>query len=308
MVGIITGFRWWACGISLVVDDALILGNALTCARDAVRALKDARVRDAVRALDDAFACALGAVRARVRDAVRAGDDALTLTRARATPGYDVIDAVDLLDNALTHMVGADLTEVALHGIPLAGVRWSHETRWPVRWEDQIRRNSVEIEPGLYEILPGTTMSIDTTVNAPTGNAHITLRSTAVFDLLTPRNPAVPVKVELRYDTRDPYAVVAAFRTDRAGWVEWVFARDLLADGLVAEAGNGDVRIRPTVDDPEVVVIELSSPSGHAVFEASAQELADFLDRTYDVVVPHNEHLWVDVDEALTHLTSTDLP
>ncbi|GAB3878459.1 hypothetical protein GCM10029964_029140 [Kibdelosporangium lantanae] len=91
-------------------------------------------------------------------------------------------------------------------------------------------------------------------------NDHVTLRSTAVFDLLAPRTPAVPVKVELRYDTRDPYAVVAAFRTGRAGWVEWVFARDLLADGLIAEAGDGDVRIRPAVDDPEVVVIELSSP------------------------------------------------
>ena len=27
----------------------------------------------------------------------------------------------------------------------------------------------------------------------------------------------------------------------------------------------------------------------------------------YDVVVPGNEHLWVDVDEALTHLISNDL-
>jgi hypothetical protein len=117
-------------------------------------------------------------------------------------------------------------------------------------------------------------------------NDHVTLRSTAVFDLLAPRTPAVPVQVELRYDTKDPYAVVAAFRTGRAGWVEWVFARDLLADGLIADAGDGDVRIRPAADDPEVVVIELSSPSGHAMFEASAQELADFLDRTYDVVVP----------------------
>src|SRR5207244_1080080 len=122
-------------------------------------------------------------------------------------------------------------------------------------------------------------------------NDHVTLRTTAVFDLLAPRTPAVPVTVELRYDTRDPYAVVAAFRTGRAGWVEWVFARDLLADGLIAAAGEGDVRIRPAADDPEVVITELSSPSGHAVFEASSQELADFLDRTYDVVVPGNEHL-----------------
>ncbi len=138
-------------------------------------------------------------------------------------------------------------------------------------------------------------------------NDHVTLRSTAVFDLLAPQAPAVPVQVELRYDTRDPYAVVAAFRTGRAGWVEWVFARDLLADGLIANAGEGDVMIRPAADDPEVVVVELSSPSGHAMFEASAQELADFLDRTYDVVVPSNENQWVDVDEALTRMLPHDL-
>ncbi|HEY8373718.1 MAG TPA: SsgA family sporulation/cell division regulator [Pseudonocardiaceae bacterium] len=138
-------------------------------------------------------------------------------------------------------------------------------------------------------------------------NPHVTLRANAVFDLLTPRSPAVPVQVELRYDTQDPYAVVAAFRTGRAGWVEWVFARDLLADGLIAEAGMGDVRIRPAADNPEVVLIELSSPSGHAVFEASAQELAEFLDRTYDVVVPGNENLWVDLDRALAQLLSNDL-
>jgi hypothetical protein len=138
-------------------------------------------------------------------------------------------------------------------------------------------------------------------------NDHVTLRSTAVFELLAPKNPAVPVQVELRYNTRDPYAVIAAFRTGRAGWVEWVFARDLLADGLIADAGEGDVRMRPAVDDPEVVVLELNSPSGHAMFEASAQELADFLDRTYDVVLPGNEHLWVDVDDALAGLIPHDL-
>ena len=54
-------------------------------------------------------------------------------------------------------------------------------------------------------------------------------------------------------------------------------------------------------------MIELNSPSGHATFEAASEELADFLDRTYDVVVPGNEHLWVNVDQALTHLISNDM-
>jgi hypothetical protein len=108
------------------------------------------------------------------------------------------------------------------------------------------------------------------------GNDHVTLRSSAVFDLLAPHTPAVPVQVELRYDTRDPYAVIAAFRTGRAGWVEWV-------------------------------IFELNSPSGHAVFETSAHRLADFLDRTYDIVVPGGEALWMDFDDAVEHLLSNDL-
>jgi Streptomyces sporulation and cell division protein, SsgA len=139
------------------------------------------------------------------------------------------------------------------------------------------------------------------------GNDHVTLRSAAVFDLLAPHAPAVPVHVELRYDTRDPFAVVAAFRTGRAGWVEWVFSRDLLADGLLADAGEGDVRLRPAADNPEVVYFELSSPSGHAVFEASAHRLAEFLDRSYDIVVPGAEILWLDFDNAVENLLSTDL-
>ena len=139
-------------------------------------------------------------------------------------------------------------------------------------------------------------------------NDHVTLRSSAVFDLMAPRTPAVPVQVELRYDTRDPYAVIAAFRTGRAGWVEWVFSRDLLADGLLARAGEGDVRIRPASGDPEIVVVELSSPSGHAVFEASAQRLAEFLDASYDVVLPGRETLWMNVDGALDQMISNDLP
>jgi hypothetical protein len=139
-------------------------------------------------------------------------------------------------------------------------------------------------------------------------NDHVTLRSSAVFDLLAPRTPAVPVQVELRYDTRDPYAVAAAFRTGRAGWVEWVFSRDLLADGLLAHAGDGDVRIRPGSGDPEIVVVELNSPSGHAVFEASAQRLAEFLDASYDIVLPGNETLWMNVNDALDQMIANELP
>lgn len=133
---------------------------------------------------------------------------------------------------------------------------------------------------------------------------HVTIRSTAVFDLVGSTNPPVPVQVELRYDTRDPYAVQAAFRTGRAGWVEWVFSRDLLTEGLIAQAGDGDVRIRPA--EGEAVEIELSSPSGHATFRALARDVSDFLGRTHDVIQPGSEDDWLDIEHALGLLLSTD--
>ena len=135
-------------------------------------------------------------------------------------------------------------------------------------------------------------------------NDHVTIRSTAVFDLIGPPNPPVPVQVELRYDTRDPYAVQAAFRTGRAGWVEWVFSRDLLTEGLIDAAGDGDVRIRPS--EGESVEMELSSPSGHATFRALAREISEFLQRTHEVIEPGAEDDWLDLEHALGLLLSTD--
>lgn len=137
-------------------------------------------------------------------------------------------------------------------------------------------------------------------------NDHTTLRSTINLDLLVPQAPPARVEVELRYDTRDPYAVTAAFRAGPSGCVEWCFARDLLADGLIEEAGLGDVRIGPAADAVELVVLIVSSPAGLAVFEGYAEDLADFLDRTYDVVLPGTESCWVSVDDALTTLVSRD--
>ncbi len=67
----------------------------------------------------------------------------------------------------------------------------------------------------------------------------------------------------LRYDTADPpYAVHATFHTGAEETVEWVFARDLLAEGgLHRPTGTGDVRVWPSRSHGQgVVCIALSSP------------------------------------------------
>jgi hypothetical protein len=128
------------------------------------------------------------------------------------------------------------------------------------------------------------------------------IREGALFELVTPDAPPVPVRVELSYSSRDPYAVQASFRTGQSSPVDWVFARDLLADGLVDSAGTGDVRVQPMSTDPTRIELELTSPSGHALFTTSSQSLSDFLDRTYEAVPPTSEYSWLDFDAALDQL------
>ncbi|MGW4065857.1 SsgA family sporulation/cell division regulator [Amycolatopsis sp. NPDC004747] len=113
-----------------------------------------------------------------------------------------------------------------------------------------------------------------------------------------------PVPAELEYDTLDPYAVAVVLHAGPSA-VRWLFGRDLLADGLLARCGDGDVRIGPA-DDPALVLVELSSPDGAAVLEAPAKEIAAFLDRTYDVVPAGSESDWFDFDEEMAKLSYQD--
>lgn len=131
---------------------------------------------------------------------------------------------------------------------------------------------------------------------------HTVICSPAVFELIAQDSPVVPVKVDLTYNSRDPYAVQASFRTGNNTAVDWVFARDLLHDGLIAAAGTGDVRVQPMPFNPNRVQLELSSPSGHAVFTTCAQTLGDFLHRTFEAVPADSEYSWLDFDVALSDL------
>ncbi len=117
----------------------------------------------------------------------------------------------------------------------------------------------------------------------------------------------IPVDAELRYAAADPFAVEALFDTGDTEWVRWVFARDLLAGGLVGSAGEGDVCVAPAQDEVgrRVVHVQLSSPEGLAVLEAPAQTLGEFLAKTYDLVPAglEGEHMQIDdtVDALLDH-------
>jgi hypothetical protein len=131
-------------------------------------------------------------------------------------------------------------------------------------------------------------------------NEHGVTRANITCGLRTFGAGPLPVLVDLDYDTSDPYAVTATFRTGRNS-VVWMFGRDLLADGLLVPTGDGDVRVSPATD-PALVVIELNAPGGSAVFDAPADDLAAFLDCTYEQLPVGTESDWFDFDLELAKL------
>ena len=125
--------------------------------------------------------------------------------------------------------------------------------------------------------------------------------------LVVPGGPSLPVVAGLRYESDDPWAVRVAFHTggDGDGIVEWMFARQLLTDGIATACGEGDVRVWPSVHgDERVVNLAMASPSGSALFEIDRDALVEFLQQTYLAVPTGHECDVVDFDTELQQLFS----
>jgi hypothetical protein len=126
--------------------------------------------------------------------------------------------------------------------------------------------------------------------------------------LVAAEQAVVPLVASLHYSGSDPYAIRMAFHVGTEEPVEWIFARDLLADGLVTPEGDGDVQIWPSAADGQargplsVVNIKLSSPFGEAHFEAPAAAIGNFLDRTFRIVPMGRESDVIDIDAELNGL------
>jgi hypothetical protein len=112
----------------------------------------------------------------------------------------------------------------------------------------------------------------------------------------------VRVPSTLLYSPENPYAVTAVFRT-ADGDVTWVFGRDLLDDGLIEPAGEGDVTVWPAVESGRAVVcLALASPAGSALLQLDSGALRVFLDESYELVEMGHESEHLDIDAALAEL------
>lgn len=111
----------------------------------------------------------------------------------------------------------------------------------------------------------------------------------------------IPVKTQFTYQPSDPWAVTFAFWTGPGGWVEWTMGRQLLADGLTAAVGEGDVRIKPLIAEYRTRM-SVASDSGSAVFSFDSDELQELLALTEDLVPWGGEHDHVDLDAEIRDL------
>lgn len=103
------------------------------------------------------------------------------------------------------------------------------------------------------------------------------------------------------YDAADPYAVRVTFHVP-AGDIPWVVARSLLVRGISEPAGEGDIRLRPGLDEDgrAVVRVDFHSPEGRLQVEVRTAELLSFLGRTWLTVRPGDEA--IDIDAFLAQL------
>ncbi len=135
-----------------------------------------------------------------------------------------------------------------------------------------------------------------------TGPSPTTVTTALDLRLVLGGDRAVVVPATFDYNPAEPFAVTATFVTTE-GDVTWVFARDLLDDGLTEPSGEGDVAVWPSRSQgSSVVCVALSSPSGQALLEADRTQLELFLRRSYEIVPAGDEPYHLDMDAALDAL------
>ncbi|WP_410647075.1 SsgA family sporulation/cell division regulator [Amycolatopsis sp. cmx-4-54] len=118
-------------------------------------------------------------------------------------------------------------------------------------------------------------------------------------------NSSTPVLSRLSFHAGEPFAVTVSFRTERGRWVEWTFARELLATGLTDPAGLGDVRVRPDLSEDEALLtLEIESPDGYASFELEREDVETFLESTYELVPLGSESEHFDVEALIEEISN----
>lgn len=123
-----------------------------------------------------------------------------------------------------------------------------------------------------------------------------------LMDVAAGRGQELPV--DLRYEPADPFAVFLDIHEPKRV-TTWMFARDLLNDGMRTAHGEGDVTVTPHPFDAWTLIVDLSVPKGmgvrpgHAVLHFDIHQVAEFLVDTYMVVPAGTESDLIDFGREL---------
>lgn len=132
-----------------------------------------------------------------------------------------------------------------------------------------------------------------------TGPIPAIITAEITLNLVIGHEYGVPVPAHFSYSAHDPLSVTAEFHA-AGSTVQWVFARELLHSGMTSPVGDGDVTCWPaTISGQRTVCIALRSPSGQALLEAPADQIDDFLKRSFDVVPAGTESRHLDIDAVI---------
>ncbi|MEU1280059.1 SsgA family sporulation/cell division regulator [Streptomyces sp. NPDC005805] len=110
---------------------------------------------------------------------------------------------------------------------------------------------------------------------------------------------AEPVRTRFVYRSSDPFAVTVQFTLSDEVIVSWVFARQLLDDGLTSCAGEGDVSVWSDISGParDAMYLLLRSDETSVALEAPRDVVAEWLLRTYQLLPRSAESAAVDWEQ-----------
>ena len=125
------------------------------------------------------------------------------------------------------------------------------------------------------------------------------------LELVDPQGEATSIESDLVFDPSDPYAVTMVFRTG-VQEVRWTFGRELLVGGRFEPTGDGDVHVWPCLssDGRAVAIIELCSPDGELLVQASSRSVTRFVQAMLASVPDGQESTFVDFDDELAQILS----
>lgn len=126
--------------------------------------------------------------------------------------------------------------------------------------------------------------------------------TTAITLAVSTADADAEVAGELRYDPTDPFAVTLVVCPELSSPVEWVFARELLSQGVAAPIGEGDVTVEPmNVAGARLVQITLATDKV-ASLVTSTDTVVEFLVESYALVPSGCELDDIDIDAAISAL------